>query len=277
MKNSIVYILGSGSKWNNNEIRYSLRSIEKKFENHERIFIIGRCPGWAERSLITHIPADDIYDNKLKNAVYKISLACQDKRISEEFILMNDDFIFLRKTPEIKTYTRGALLSAEETHQTRSGYYFKAINNTRKILRDLCVKTEINFEIHYPMIFEKKNFLKMIGLIDFKSQGLLFRSIYGNLFEVKGLLRSDFKLYDISELEDLKKGEFISTDNRVVFEPEFQKWIKRKFNQKSKYERVKKALYYAKESFSYNGRRYNPGDAVEEELPEAVKINLRKA
>ena len=39
----IVYILGNGSKFNNEEIRYSLRSLEK-FVNFDRVFIVGECP-----------------------------------------------------------------------------------------------------------------------------------------------------------------------------------------------------------------------------------------
>jgi hypothetical protein len=250
--------------------------VEKYLNNHGRIFIVGRCPGWIDREFVTHIQMDDPYDNKLKNAMAKIMAACDDRRVTEEFILMNDDFIFLKKTDEIKSFIRGTLLAAEEEHLTRSGYYFKAIAKTRKILFNLGIKTDKNFEIHYPMMFEKTKFRDMEKQIDFKGEGLLFRSLYGNINNVGARVRSDFKLYDISELDELKSGEFISTDNRVVREPEFEKWIKRKFSERSKYERIKKALYYAKAAFFY-GRQYNPGDVVEEEVPEQLKQFLTLA
>ncbi len=42
-KIDLVYILGKGSKWSDNEIRFSLRSIEKYFD-YRKIFIIGEKP-----------------------------------------------------------------------------------------------------------------------------------------------------------------------------------------------------------------------------------------
>ena len=38
----VVYILGKGSVWKDNEIRYSLRSIEKHLTGFDRVFIVGQ-------------------------------------------------------------------------------------------------------------------------------------------------------------------------------------------------------------------------------------------
>ena len=40
----VVYILGTGSTSNDNEIRYSLRSIEKYLIGFNVVYIVGECP-----------------------------------------------------------------------------------------------------------------------------------------------------------------------------------------------------------------------------------------
>jgi hypothetical protein len=40
----IVYVLGTGSNWSDNEIRFSLRSVFKNLTNIGQIFIVGEKP-----------------------------------------------------------------------------------------------------------------------------------------------------------------------------------------------------------------------------------------
>ena len=50
----IVIPLGTGSRWQNNELRFALRSIEKYLTGYDKIFIIGECPSYLQN--IIHIP-----------------------------------------------------------------------------------------------------------------------------------------------------------------------------------------------------------------------------
>ena len=269
MIKDIVYILGKGSKWGNREIRYSLRSLSK-LNSYGKVFIVGACPSWINEKKIIHIPAEDRHANKLKNAIEKILFACRDSRVSDDFILMNDDFLFLRKTDEINTYDKGSLESAERDHKTQSGYYFSAIRTTRRILSDIGVKGEVDFEVHYPMVLNKAKFIKTISKIDYLTIPFLFRSVYGNMNKVESKYIDDPKLYSLADFKKFKDGNFISTDNNVVLEKEFQKWIKRKFPGQSPYERERKDVLFATKTFQYGGRVYNPGDIVEYGLPDKI-------
>jgi len=54
----IVYLMGEGySKCNYNELRYSLRSIDKYGKNVDRVYVIGYCPEWLSDEIIK-IPLD---------------------------------------------------------------------------------------------------------------------------------------------------------------------------------------------------------------------------
>lgn len=68
---------------------------------------------------VIEIPIDDFYQPntpgfKAKNAIWKIKGACSRFDVTEDFILMNDDFFFLEYTPHVDTYHLGPLLDAEK-------------------------------------------------------------------------------------------------------------------------------------------------------------------
>ena len=235
----IVYILGTQSVWDDNEIRYSLRSVEENLENAGKVFIVGEFPAWMNESQLTHIPAKDPYDHKIKNAVHKILIACNDKRISDNFILMNDDFLFLTKQSVTGNINIGYIDDAQKEHKTRRGYYFRAIRETNQMLKMARIEKPINYEAHYPMIINKKAFRAIMEGIGWKNIGYIFRSIYGNVLGVVGKETRDYKAFSIKEIFEMKDRDFISTDNYVCTNPKFQNWIREKFNKKSKYEHGK--------------------------------------
>jgi len=278
MKNlDIVYILrNSGTRWMNNEIKYSIRSVERNI-NFRNIFIVGGLPLFFDSKKINHIVADDPYSNKLKNAIYKISLACNDERISENFVLMNDDFFFLKKVEKIDYFNKGKLEVSKKNHSTKGGYYYRAICNTLETLKDMGIDDPIDFEVHYPIIINKKKFLETINKIS-DIDGLLFRSLYGNLNNIKSKYRRDVKIFDIKQFNRSKRNDLISTDERVVTSDKFQKWIKEKFKEKTVYEKTPITVYTPKNLFFYNGKKYNNGDLILDEISDvfAKKNNLIK-
>ena len=68
----ILYCLGEGSKWNNNELRYSLRSLEKFGKNVGNIYVVGYDPGILSDK-VTFIDCPNKYDRKQKNILQAVS------------------------------------------------------------------------------------------------------------------------------------------------------------------------------------------------------------
>jgi hypothetical protein len=267
-RTDLVYILGTQSKWHNNEIRFSLRSVAKNLECAGRIFIVGEFPKWINKERVTNIPAEDIYRNKLKNAVHKILLACRDPKVSDNFILMNDDFFFLKRTREVEYFNKGFLKATKRNHETKGGYYYDAIKKTISLLKDFGIDHPYDFENHYPIILNKEKFIKTFSTIDYKADGLIFRSVYHNLNRTKSEYRPDLKVYEFDEFP--KNADFISTDNKVTMDSRFQRWIRRRFEKPSIYERDPEVDYYATRTINYGGRIYNTGDLIRGPLPEKV-------
>jgi hypothetical protein len=100
----IVYIYRH-SRDDGRELRYSLRSLSNV--PHGKVFIIGDKPKWTKG--IVHVPASDPHGLKALNALHKITVACRDPRVSEDFVLMNDDFYVLKPIPGIPTLHRGTI------------------------------------------------------------------------------------------------------------------------------------------------------------------------
>jgi hypothetical protein len=107
----IIYILGTGSKWQNNEIRYSIRSILKHCQDLERVIIIGEDPGFYHyNDKLIHIPTADTA-HKEANIWKKVLKAAGTPEISDPFLFINDDHFMLKpfNAAVYPYYTKGDL------------------------------------------------------------------------------------------------------------------------------------------------------------------------
>lgn len=172
----VLYILGRGSKHDDMELRLSLRCLEKNAIGVDRVFIVGNCPEWVQN--VVHIPAEDTYTAE-NNAFQKVLKACQNG-ISDEFLLMNDDF-FLLESFDIRKYpyfARGFL----DTEKPDNSYK-RSLNRTSVYLRKFNTGN-VNFEVHCPIRFNKHKVMLLEGYAEYfkKQEGVLLRSFYHNIF-----------------------------------------------------------------------------------------------
>jgi len=229
----LVYILGTGSEWHNNEIKYSLRSVEKNL-THDKVFVVGEKCDWFSDKII-HIPAEDPYKEKLKNALHKLSIACNDKRISKDFILMNDDFFILKPITEIKPYYKCTLRESIDRHPTKAGYYYTSIEDTLKFLG---TEDALDYSLHYPFVYNKAKLKKLITKVKETGNQILLRTAYGNTYKIGGTQRQDVKARNSRQFISMKSVvDAISTENDYVKRNRFRSFITKEFVPKSKYEK----------------------------------------
>ena len=189
---SIVYPLGKGSRLQNLEIRYSLRSVAEFAENFDKIFIIGEKPdflNWSET--LVHIPFDDRYTPYL-NTWLKLREISEQKDVSEKFCFFNDDFFLIDKfdCSDVPYVTSGLDLheqyfSYEPLDKIKNGYH-KVLRKTMEALRNRKLTTYA-FNTHQPVNFEKQKiaatFQEFSG--DLWQHELSFRACYGNLHKIE--------------------------------------------------------------------------------------------
>lgn len=160
MNHSVVIPLGRGSRWNDTELRFCLRSIEKHLSNYGDIFLIGEKPDWVQN--IIHIPIEEsgLNYHKEMNIFNKIMAALYDPRVTDEFYFTNDDhFLLTNYFADSFPYYYSGLLSEQEN---RIDMYGNTVRQTLQYLGDHYALTPFpNFDTHCPIRYTKTDFIKL--------------------------------------------------------------------------------------------------------------------
>ena len=230
----LVYTLGTyhGSQWENNEIRYSLRSIEKNMP-HRNIVIVGYCPEFLQN--VIHIPVRDGAKHKSLNTLIKMKIACLSHKISQDFVLMNDDFYVLNPITELPDYYKSTLntrLQHEKERGSQGSRYYYTIKRTAELF-----DRPKDFDMHIPMKFNKKKFLDLFRNFDMH-RIYLYRSVYGNFYDLKGeRIDRDVKIFGVNDFYKQTGLTFMSLSPDAALKPAIQHFLEEMFPKLSKYER----------------------------------------
>lgn len=188
----IVYVLGTNSGWKDEELRYSLRSVEKFLTHYGNVFIVGECPSWVRNVL--HLPWQDTLNRKEYSIMSKIKHACEQDFISKEFLYMADDYYFInqrRADGFVPTY--GTTL--------KSALHGKVGKNAEKIRNLIDLYPEgLFFDMHQPFPIIRKKFIEAMNKLDWKNKDYSVKSAY--------IAASGFRGYSPYLVNDTKiKGE----------------------------------------------------------------------
>ena len=205
-----VYICKPGD---NEELRYSIRSVLYSFPD-ANIYVVGGKPSWYSGNYIYV----DQKHHKYANAINNLHAICDSNEISEEFVLMNDDFFIIKKIYRIDQFYNGLLSTKIDkyTKITGSSMYIKKLILTKTRLIDYGIKNPLDYELHVPMVMEKEK-LKHIIL---KYPSCLWRSMYGNIYSVGGSQMEDVKIYTNKKYaarsnEITENSVFLSTEDQA--------------------------------------------------------------
>lgn len=192
MKTDILIPLGNGSKQNNLELRYCLRSIELHLKEVGQVVIIGVKPDWVQN--IRFIPAQDSFNNweRAENIYKKILKGCKLDWLSEQFLYAHDDHFLLHDyvAGKFPDYHRG-LIRLKEL-QEKNPQQYRQMRNTTDALGYL----GFDFDIHCPMLIDKQCFISLFKNLEWPDFGYGIKSYYGNNYADTS-----------TEIEDLKFNE----------------------------------------------------------------------
>ena len=199
----ILICLGGGSKWDNNELRYCLRGIERHAIGLGKIKIVGQNPGWIKD--IEHLPVNEPNNNKEHNIIYCIQQAIKSGLVRDDFMFFNDDHFLIDRFELLDyPYFQKGDLHEGVRHATSAGY--------QKAMRNTCVgllnsKHEIkNFEVHVPIIYNAQQFMNLDvwwQRAAHAPNGMLPRSIYCNVNGIDGPTIPDCKIRKCVNVEDV--------------------------------------------------------------------------
>ena len=164
----ILYIVGNGnSHCKNQDLRYSLRSIDKYGKGIGRVFVAGYCPEWLSDEVVK-IPHTQPYDTVNKPFSSRAGLACKfanvlstilyvvdNSDIGEEFLLSMDDHFYTREVDfaNYPFYSKDG--DERELPIEGKSKYGKIMAETRQYLEDWGLSTHY-LTIHRNMHCSRK-------------------------------------------------------------------------------------------------------------------------
>lgn len=230
MKYDIVYLLKNDI--DSNEIRYSLRSIEKNFP-YNKVWFVSGCPEGIKPD--GFIDFQQVGDTKWKRSTSALAAACRNDEITEDFWLFNDDFFVIRKVRSIKPMISGTLLQRCKKVEARNGNmqtgYTRQLRRAAHVLR-INGYTQYDFALHVPMLINKAKALEVMNKFP---DCPMFRSLYGNYCELESIKTKDVKITDLKMLPD-EDAKFVSTEDKSFLKGAVGEYIRDLFPEPSKYE-----------------------------------------
>ena len=176
-----------------NEIQYSIRSVEKYYQGDRKIFIVGDKPNPAKPywQHISHTQVMNLNHAKVMDSISKLRKICECDDINENFVYLYDDQFLLRKF-----FASEVMRSVANNHvDSLLDYWNKPGNLPSKTWReqfrytiDLLKqhgKGTWNYETHLPRYLNKTMVMEVIETYGLTNASLavrpvLFATLYGN-------------------------------------------------------------------------------------------------
>lgn len=164
MMRDLVYLVRSGE---NEELRYSLRSVEKHASGLFRdVWVVGvDLPDWLTGVNVLPVPDSR---NKHQTMRDKIRALCEVDAVSDEFILMNDDYFLTKPISEWVVYHMGpasAWLRRKIDAAVRHGgvtSYLRDVRTTCKWMAEHGYGDVLVRETHSPTIWDKTRLARVL-------------------------------------------------------------------------------------------------------------------
>jgi hypothetical protein len=224
-----VYICREGD---NEELRYSIRSVVAH-ASHNNIWLVGYKPAWYRGDFVDLPDTATKFDNIINCTKAITSVGA----ISDDFVLMNDDFFFLKDVGIVPTYHGGFLRDKIDRYiELGSRRYATLLSRTYNNLVRQGIKDPLDYDIHVPMPMNKQKLRESIKKTYFPRSG------YGNINNIGGTHIQDVKTYSAKNplnpnSYDFKTGDmpFVSTEDGS-FQEVYETVLKDMFPEPSQYE-----------------------------------------
>jgi len=234
----VVIPHNDGSYWNCNELRYCLRSLDKNFRSLGEVFIVGHKPKWVKN--VKHIDMGDRYpNNKGACIINKILTACDDDRVSGNFLFISDDQCFLKSmsATSVKPYYTYDLATSRITYKNK--FWRECMVGVKKTLRKAGLPC-FNYETHTPKIINKSRFIDTMQLYDWAHILYPTHTLYFNhTVRTPKNMPANYRVFFDKEFMDvgLIKGKSFLGYSDLGLSWRLQKKLKELFPRKSRFER----------------------------------------
>lgn len=228
MPNDLIYILKADI--DTEELKYSLRSVEKNFPINRVWFVGGQPEGLEPDIRIPHVQVGNSKWEMIRSSMWK---AVSDERLTEDFFLFNDDFFVMKPvdTDSFRNFVDGTLERRIDELHSESGMnaYTRTLFKLEQELKTMHEPT-MNYDVHLPMLLNKEQVRSTL----YKCSSPQMRSAIGNINRLPFVIHPDVKVYD---LESVPVNEtYLSTNDDTFSKGNVGKYIRETFTTKSRFE-----------------------------------------
>lgn len=173
----VVVPLSRGSSWQDNELRYALRSMERNLAGLRTVWIVGRPPDWTTG--IRNLNAEDRHRTKDANIIEKLRLVCEEPDLSARFLFWSDDQVLLQPAG-VRDF--GPFFSGRADHFPGDNLnrWQGRLKETGHVLAAMRLPAS-NYELHVPTPFTKQAFREVTERFDYTAgDGLCVCTLYHN-------------------------------------------------------------------------------------------------
>lgn len=226
----VVYPVRPGDA--NEELRYSLRSLQQNYPKVDRIWLVGYQPRWVQG--VEFIDGNK-GGNSHANVYLNVLAAMRHPDVSDDVVVFNDDFFITEPITEIQTMYRCTLQEHMDLPKLRNAprsWWKESLNITKVCLQAVGIPEPLSYELHVPMPCKKG--LMRETLERFEQVTPMnppqWRSLYGNLHVSGAEQAPDSKLFRPGKLP----APFLSTSDASW--PSFRQRVSALFPEPSRYE-----------------------------------------
>lgn len=222
----------------NEELRYSLRSVEEYWQ-YRNVWFCGGCPDGLKPDKLFNVKQEAFVKwDRVRDMITKV---CENDDISENFWLFNDDFFILKPMRvNMPAQYNGELMPYIEYVEKKHGGVADGFTIRLRQAYDALTEaglTTYNYEVHKPMLINRKKALEILKLFP---DVPCFRSLYGNYYKIGGEDKHDMKI----KIMQYKKmiplqtlWDFVSTSDESFEYGNIGEFLRQKFNKKSRFEK----------------------------------------
>ena len=224
----IVYVLKPSV--GHDELRYSLRSVDKNFPHRKVWFVCGQPDGFVPDGRIIHTQSGVNKWDRIRSSVWEV---VNHPEITDDFYLFNDDFFIMKKpTGKFVNFVDGSLDDRIKELRLENPWlnaYGRSVNKENEELKSLGISRH-NFEVHMPMLINKELAKTSIYAISAPQ----VRSAYGNINKIPFIQHRDVKVYDMETVPE--DPDYLSTNDNVFADGAVGKYIRGVFSEPSRFE-----------------------------------------
>ena len=180
MVDVIIPVIKNGSRKNDVELLYCLRSVEKHLRNYGNIVIIGHLPDIINPESVVYIP---FKDGPKKQANIRSKIIAAFEHTTDTVLFTNDDIMLVSDldASSFPYYYSGDLRDTAEKAARHFAY---------NELKEQGLPTK-HFDIHFPILYKKNLFIESSRHY---SDEASIKSTYANHWHIEGVETKDLKI-----------------------------------------------------------------------------------